>query len=126
MSTAAEKASFEFKAPHLTGEHKVNTAAVTATASRVSLFGHLSAADTPAFPRGYCQLTVKVSGGNTAYIVLKDGTAAASVTTSTGYPVASGEERSWWINGETENDLEAICAATQTATIHWYVSSKRF
>ena len=57
-----------------------------------------------------------------AFIALKLGTATASVTTTTGFPIFAGTQVSGWINPNEVNDIEYITAAA-TGTIHWYVSS---
>lgn len=59
---------------------------------------------------------------STVYIAMKLGNAAASVTTTTGFPVAVGTVVSGWVNPNEVDNLEAI-TASGSATVYVYVSS---
>lgn len=126
MSTAAQKASFEFRPPQLTGPQKVVAFSVTSSAARSNITNHLATADKPQNnprPRTAFQLTVKATGG-TVYVAFKLGSAAASVTSSTGWPIPDGDERSFWVNLNEVNDIEYITAST--ATLFMFISSPTY
>lgn len=124
MSNAAEKASFEYLPPQLSGKQKVVALSATTSAARTNIFAHLTAGTAPAeigSSGNWVQVTVKCNGGE-AFVAFKLGSAAATVTASTGYPLNDGDEAKWWINAKTIDDIEYITASS-TATLHLYLSS---
>lgn len=63
-----------------------------------------------------------LSSGQAVYVAFKKGTAAASVTTTTGWEIPAGQEKSFLIDEDIVNDVEYI-TATGTGTLKWFVSS---
>ncbi len=128
MTTAAEKAAFEFLPPALSGEQKVVTVSVTSSAAEVDVFTHLTSGDAPGdvptyAKRNWCQLTVKANGGE-AFIAFKSASSAQTVTNTTGFVLNDGDERSFWVNRDLHSWMEHISDAT--ATLFVYVSSKPY
>ncbi len=114
---AAGQAADMFLPPTLTGTNpsgvdtKVTRASTSSTAARSAL----------ATTRGKYHLTVAAITTD-VFVAFKLGTAAASVTTSTGWQIAAGQERSWWINATQVNDIEYV-TATAAGAVAWFISS---
>lgn len=123
MTTAAEKAAFEFRPPMNTGLNKVTKIAATNSAAETYIFSHLSSSAEPT-DRQHVQLTLKASGGK-VHVFFKLGSSSASVNTSTGFPLADGDERSWWVCGGEQDYIEHI-TASGNVDLFMYVSSPKY
>lgn len=103
---------------------QVQQLAATTTAARSTLFGQTLTAvpnQGPAVINGKVYVTFCAVGGD-CYVAFKFGTATATVTTTTGWLIPQGQERSWWFDTQMLNDVEVI-TSTGTATLKWYISS---
>ncbi len=117
MNNAAGQAFDQSLPPTLTGTNPsgVDTKVVHNTTS--------STAARAALPvtRGKYWLTV-AAVTTEVYVAMKLGAAAASVTTTTGFPIPAGQERRWLINASQVNDIEYV-TVTSAGIIKWFVSS---
>ncbi len=101
--------------PGLTGN---NVTQLSATSSAQAAVISMAAGK-----KGY--ITVQnsnVAGGASVYVAFKKGTAAASVTSTTGYEIPVGVEKSYFFDTDIVNSLEYI-TATGTGTLKYFVSS---
>ncbi len=112
MSAAAEKAAAAILPPMLTGTSIVKNLATSSAAARAAI-------GAPA--NGKCYITFAAVTTD-CFVILKLGTAAASVTTTTGYLIPASQERSWWVDPKLVNDVEAITVSA-TGSLRWFVSS---
>ncbi len=121
MSTSAEKSFFQIFPPLANATpYEVQQASITGTTSVTSLTTGLATAD---IPTGKVYITfqvVPVAGGSDVYFLL--GAADATVTTTTGWVIPNGEERSYWVNLTATPSVAGI-TSTGTATLKWYISS---
>ncbi len=63
--------------------------------------------------------------GTTTHVALKLGDAAASVTTTTGFPIAVGTIVEGWINPNEVNNIEAVTASA-AAVLYVHVCSPKY
>lgn len=112
--TSADRAANTIWPPGLPADtvHLVHQMSTSSTAARAALATLTKAKAYVTF----CAVTTD------CFVAFKLGTAAASVTTTTGYLIPAGQERSWWIDPAVFNDIEAITASA-AGTLKWYVSS---
>ena len=119
MATASSDASDTLLAPALSGSQITDNLAGTTSAARKALFGVITA------PKGWVYMTFANISTVRGYIAFKLGTAAASVTTTTGWPIEPGEKLSFWIDFNASNDVEYIMESS-TGNLRWYISSPPF
>ena len=103
--------------------NSVSLLACTSTSGSASL-GVASVTGQPANAGKNCYVTFQaLSSGGAIYIVLKKGTAGATLTTTTGWEIPSGGEKHFCFNSAVVDSVEAICASGVTGTLKWYTSS---
>lgn len=74
-------------------------------------------------PTGNKKVYVTVAAmDQNVFVLFKNNTAAATVTSNTGWPIPAGTEKSFWVNPNEISDIEYVAAAN-TAIVSWYVSS---
>lgn len=120
--TSAGRAADTILPPTLTGTlpSGINTVPTKATTSSTAGRSALT------LPSNNGKVYVTVAAVTTdVYIAFKLGTAAASVTTTTGWPVFAGTKESYWINPAEVNDIEYITASAAGA-IHFVASSTKY
>lgn len=100
----------DVRAPQLSGDFTVRQASVTTSAAEADL----------QLPKGKAYITMAAIGAD-VFVVFKLGTSAATVTTTTGWKIPSGEERSFFVESNVLSYFEHI--GSGAGTVKWYVSS---
>lgn len=119
--TAATKASDTVLPPILTG----TISGVSTVPTRVSTSG-TAGRSALTLPSGNNKVYVTVAAVSVdVWITFKLGTAAASVTTTTGWPVFAGTKEGYWINPNELNDIEYITAGS-AGTMHFMANSPKY
>lgn len=119
--TAADRAAATLLPPTLTG---TNPAGVDTKVQRLATSNSAARQALGLPSTGKYYITIGCTGID-AYVAFKKGTAAATVTTTTGYPIPLGQERSFWIIASQVNDLEAI-TSTGSGFVYWFQSSPTY
>lgn len=105
--------SSEGYAALVTGNNVTNVS-VTNSAAEVALpFG--------AGKAGYLTIQNLSTSANPAFVAFKTGTSVAAITTTTGYEIPAGVEKSWFVDKDICDFMEHISAGT--ASLKMYVSS---
>jgi hypothetical protein len=102
----------DFRPPALSGTHSVKQASFTGAASEASL----------ALDKGMYYVTFQALSAD-AYVAFKLASSVAAVTTTTGWKIPSGEERSWVISSDVYAYIEII--GSGAGTLKWYISSTK-
>jgi hypothetical protein len=119
--TSASRANDTVLPPRLSGKQKVQSAATSTSAASQQLFGTgMTNSPVGVVPSGKVFITFYADTSE-AYIILKTGASAATVTVNTGLPIGAGQQRDFWIDTTVDTYFEHIAAAS--GRIYWYVSS---
>ena len=112
----SQHAADEVRPPEKSGNHTVRQLSTSNVAAESALFASTL--------KGKYYVTF-VALTTDAYIFLKLGSSAASVTTTTGWPLFAGVPQGFWIESGRLTHVEAITTAA-AGTLKWYVSSRLF
>lgn len=119
--TSASRAHDTVLPPRLSGKQKVQSASTSAVAASQQLFGTgMTSSPVGIVPSGKVFVSFYADTSE-AYIILKTGASAASVTVNTGIPIGAGQQRDVWIDTSVDTYFEHIAAGA--GRIYWYVSS---
>ncbi len=113
--TSADRAANTIWPPTLAAgdaNHQVRALTTSSSAARAAISG-------PKVAKCYMTFIAYTAD---CFIIMKKGTAAASVTTTTGWPLVAGQPQAFWVDPAVVDDVEAITASTG-GTLKWYISS---
>ena len=102
--------------------NNVQQLACTSTAARQNIGMPSSTSGANVSKKAYVEFQA-VSSGGSIFIAFKKGSAAATITTATGWEIPSGTSKGFYMSEAVVDDVEAICAPGVTGTLKWYVNS---
>jgi hypothetical protein len=117
--------------PAISGGNENHVISVTDASLATDMHAGISTAT--AYPSGK-YVTITNIGANVAYVAFDSVSGGTAATTSNAHPIPVNESRRWYLEPEhrpgtdttptyANRYLKAICAAGQTATLHWYIST---
>ena len=123
MTTAAGRAAETILPPVVGVTTNVSGVNTTVTSANVTTAAARSALVLPS-SNAKVYVTVAAMTQN-IWVGFKLGTGAATITTSNGWPIPAGTEKSFWVNPNEVNDIEYVSSAN-TGVISFYTSSPKY